>query len=78
MPRANRRTPHSFLQRFVEVETRAASAIVVAAALGKQFDELYDYDAVHRLKHMERGTLNAQRTGVMIGVGRGRRPCSKG
>ena len=34
MPRANRRTPHSFLQRFVEVETRAASAIVVAAALG--------------------------------------------
>jgi len=37
---------------------------VVAAALGKEFDELYGYDAIHRLKHMARGTLNGGRTAL--------------
>jgi hypothetical protein len=37
---------------------------VVAAALGKEFDELYGYDALHRLKHMARGTLNGGRTAL--------------
>jgi RHS repeat-associated protein len=37
---------------------------VVAAALGKQFDELYTYDGVHRLKDMVRGTLNSGHTGL--------------
>jgi hypothetical protein len=37
---------------------------VVAAALGKEFDELYGYDALHRLKQMARGTLNGGRTAL--------------
>lgn len=37
---------------------------VVAAALGKQFDELYTYDGVHRLKDMVRGTLNGGHTAL--------------
>jgi RHS repeat-associated protein len=37
---------------------------VVAAALGKEFDELYGYDGIHRLKHMARGTLNGGRTAL--------------
>jgi RHS repeat-associated protein len=37
---------------------------VVAAALGKEFDELYGYDAIHRLQHMARGTLNGGRTAL--------------
>jgi len=37
---------------------------VVAAALGKQFDELYTYDGVHRLQDMVRGTLNGGHTAL--------------
>jgi RHS repeat-associated protein len=37
---------------------------VVAAALGKEFDDLYGYDGIHRLKHMARGTLNGSRTAL--------------
>ncbi|OYW22804.1 MAG: hypothetical protein B7Z55_04215, partial [Planctomycetales bacterium 12-60-4] len=37
---------------------------VVAAALGKQFDELYAYDGVHRLQDMARGTLNTGQTAL--------------
>ncbi|MDZ4684185.1 MAG: hypothetical protein SH850_03795 [Planctomycetaceae bacterium] len=36
----------------------------VADALGKHFDELYGYDAIHRLKEMQRGTLNNDRTAI--------------
>jgi len=36
----------------------------VAAALSKEFDELYAYDGVHRLKDMARGTLNGGRTAL--------------
>ncbi|NQV28345.1 MAG: hypothetical protein HQ518_28665, partial [Rhodopirellula sp.] len=32
---------------------------VVARSLSKEFDELYTYDAVHRLKDMSRGTLDS-------------------
>ena len=34
----------------------------VATALNKDFDELYAYDGLHRLKNMHRGRLNAQKT----------------
>jgi RHS repeat-associated protein len=37
---------------------------VVAAAMSKEFDELYGYDAIQRLKHMGRGTLNSGRTAL--------------
>lgn len=37
---------------------------VVADSLNMQFDELYGYDGVHRLKEMSRGTLNAQNDGI--------------
>ncbi|MDP1797698.1 MAG: RHS repeat-associated core domain-containing protein [Planctomycetaceae bacterium] len=37
---------------------------VVATALGKQFDEIYSYDGVHRLKDMARGTLNGSQTAL--------------
>jgi len=37
---------------------------VVARSLGKEFDELYTYDAAHRLKNMSRGTLNGGRTAL--------------
>ncbi|MCY2967275.1 MAG: hypothetical protein NT069_27180, partial [Planctomycetota bacterium] len=36
----------------------------VATALAKSFDELYGNDLMERLKSMERGTLNAQKTAV--------------
>jgi RHS repeat-associated protein len=36
----------------------------VAQSLGKSFDELYSYDGLQRLKDMQRGTLNAGKTGV--------------
>jgi RHS repeat-associated protein len=36
----------------------------VAAALDKEFDELYAYDGVHRLQDMARGALNAERTAL--------------
>ena len=29
-----------------------------------QHDELYAYDGVHRLKHLDRGTLNAGKNGI--------------
>ena len=31
----------------------------VAASYGKYFDELYAYDLIHRLKHMDRGSLDS-------------------
>ena len=33
-------------------------------ALGQPFDELYQYDAVQRLKMMDRGTLNGSHTAL--------------
>ena len=36
----------------------------VAASYGKHFDELYAYDLIHRLKHMDRGDLNALKDAV--------------
>ncbi|MEX1232301.1 MAG: hypothetical protein WEB58_18800 [Planctomycetaceae bacterium] len=36
----------------------------VADALGKQFDELYGYDLINRLKDLDRGTLNGGKDGV--------------
>ena len=36
----------------------------VATALGKNFDELYSYDRLHRLKDMQRGTLNGSHTSI--------------
>ncbi|PQO43816.1 RHS repeat domain-containing protein [Blastopirellula marina] len=37
---------------------------VVADALSKPFDELYDYDDVYRLKEMSRGMLNANKDAI--------------
>lgn len=37
---------------------------VVADAAGKHFDELYDYDGLHRLKEMQRGSLNTNKDAV--------------
>ncbi|MCG6154364.1 RHS repeat domain-containing protein [Rubinisphaera margarita] len=37
---------------------------VVAESLDKHFDELYSYDALHRLKDLQRGTLNSQKDGI--------------
>jgi RHS repeat-associated protein len=39
-------------------------ADLVAQSLGKNFDELYSYDGLHRLKDMQRGLLNGSNTGV--------------
>lgn len=36
----------------------------VARALSAEFDELYGYDGVHRLKDMQRGTLNSGHTAL--------------
>ncbi|MBL8812383.1 MAG: glycosyltransferase, partial [Planctomycetaceae bacterium] len=36
----------------------------VASALSAEFDELYNYDGIHRLKDMARGTLNVPRTSL--------------
>ena len=36
----------------------------MATAAGKEFDELYHYDQIHRLKTMDRGTLNGTHTGL--------------
>ena len=36
----------------------------VATAAGKEFDEQYLYDQIHRLKTMDRGTLNGTHTGL--------------
>ena len=35
---------------------------LVAASLSEEFDEIYYYDGVHRLKEMQRGTLNGGQT----------------
>lgn len=37
---------------------------VVARSLSKEFDELYSYDGLHRLKDMARGTLNSGHTAL--------------
>ena len=39
-------------------------ADLVAQSLGKDFDELYSYDGLHRLKDMQRGLLNGSNTGI--------------
>ena len=39
-------------------------ADLVAQSLGKNFDELYAYDGLHRLKDMQRGLLNGSHTAV--------------
>lgn len=39
-------------------------ADLVAQSLGKDFDELYSYDGLHRLKDMQRGLLNGTNTAV--------------
>jgi RHS repeat-associated protein len=36
----------------------------VATAAGERFDEHYSYDLIHRLKHIDRGTLNVSKTGM--------------
>ena len=36
----------------------------VAQSLGKNFDELYSYDGLHRLKDMQRGVLNGTNTAI--------------
>jgi RHS repeat-associated protein len=40
----------------------------VATSLGKAFDEFYWYDGIHRLKDMQRGTLNAGKTAITGGT----------
>ena len=40
----------------------------VATSLGKDFDEFYLYDGIHRLKDMQRGTLNAGKTAITGGT----------
>jgi len=37
---------------------------LVAQSLGKDFDELYSYDGLHRLKEMQRGLLNGTNTAI--------------
>ncbi len=37
---------------------------MVAGSLGKEFDELYAYDGIQRLKEMARGTLNSTKTAL--------------
>ena len=37
---------------------------LVATAESAEFDELYAYDQVHRLQHMDRGLLNSAQTGI--------------
>ena len=39
-------------------------ADLVAQSLSKEFDELYSYDGLHRLKDMQRGLLNGTNTAV--------------
>jgi hypothetical protein len=39
-------------------------ADLVAKSLGKNFDELYSYDGLHRLKDMQRGLLNGSKTAI--------------
>ena len=39
-------------------------ADLVAQSLGKDFDELYSYDGLHRLKGMQRGLLNGSQTAI--------------
>jgi len=39
-------------------------ADLIAQSLGKNFDELYSYDGLHRLKDMQRGLLNGSSTAV--------------
>ena len=36
----------------------------VAASLGKDFDELYGHDLIHRLKDMARGTLDSEHSSL--------------
>jgi RHS repeat-associated protein len=47
-----------------QVGNRIWGENVVATADGKEFDELYQYDQVHRLKHMDRGMLSGTHTSM--------------
>jgi RHS repeat-associated protein len=46
------------------VSDRLWRADLVAQSLSKNFDELYSYDGLHRLKDMQRGLLNGSSTAV--------------
>eukprot|EP00456_Euglypha_rotunda_P043414 TRINITY_DN33_c0_g1_i1.p1 TRINITY_DN33_c0_g1~~TRINITY_DN33_c0_g1_i1.p1 ORF type:complete len:668 (+),score=117.64 TRINITY_DN33_c0_g1_i1:161-2005(+) len=49
---------------FDRASDRLWRADTVAQSLGKNFDELYSYDGLHRLKDMQRGLLNSGHTAV--------------
>jgi RHS repeat-associated protein len=61
-------TTSSDVDRFQYGYDRASNRLwrenVVAASLGKDFDELYSYDGLYRLKDMERGRLNTTHTAI--------------
>jgi hypothetical protein len=46
------------------VSDRLWRADLVAQSLGKNFDDLYSYDGLHRLKEIQCGLLNGSNTGV--------------
>ena len=46
------------------VSDRLWRADLVAQSLEKDFDELYSYDGLHRLKNMQRGLLNGTNTAI--------------
>ncbi|MDB5344807.1 MAG: repeat-associated core domain protein [Schlesneria sp.] len=46
------------------VSDRLWRADLVAQSLGKDFDELYSYDGLHRLQDMQRGLLNGTNTAI--------------
>jgi RHS repeat-associated protein len=48
------------------VSDRLWRADLVAQSLGKDFDELYSYDGLHRLKDMQRGLLNGSNTAITV------------
>ena len=45
-------------------DNRAYRENTIAANQGKHFDELYLHDLINRLKHMDRGSLDSQRTTI--------------
>lgn len=46
------------------VDNRTYRENVLADALSKHLDELYNYDGINRLKHMDRGTLNGSKNAI--------------
>ncbi len=61
-------TSNSDVDRFQYGYDRASNRLwrenVVAASMGKDFDELYEYDGLYRLKDMQRGRLNSSQDGI--------------